>query len=68
MLQHNQSGGWTQDQDDLLRLLVDQTTPLEVICSRLNRTVDEVRRRGNVIGLPLKWYQRISRGEVAISN
>jgi hypothetical protein len=52
--------GWTQTQDDLLRQLVDDVAPPQLIAARLNRTVTEIRRRGDAIGLPLKWYQRIS--------
>jgi hypothetical protein len=60
-VQDNRPGvGWNQDQDDLLRQLVEDAAPPEMIADRLNRTVTEVRRRGDTIGLPLKWYQRIS--------
>lgn len=60
-LQNNKPGaGWNQAQDDLLRQLVEDAVPPEVIADQLKRTVPEIRRRGDAIGLPLKWYQRIS--------
>ena len=60
-LQNNTPGaGWNQAQDDLLRQLVEDAVPPEVIADQLKRTVPEIRRRGDAIGLPLKWYQRIS--------
>jgi hypothetical protein len=57
---NNPSGGWAREEDDLLRQLVQQDTLPEIIANRLNRTVNEVRRRGDLIGLPLKWFQRIA--------
>jgi len=60
-LQNNKPGAdWNQVQDDLLRQLVEDAVPPEVIADQLKRTVPEIRRRGDAIGLPLKWYQRIS--------
>ena len=60
-LQNNKPGaGWNQAQDDLLRQLVEDAVPPGVIADQLKRTVPEIRRRGDAIGLPLKWYQRIS--------
>jgi hypothetical protein len=60
-LQNNKPGaGWNQAQDDLLRQMVEDAVPPEVIADQLKRTVAEIRRRGDAIGLPLKWYQRIS--------
>ena len=60
-LQNNKPGAdWNQVQDDLLRQLVEDAVPPEVIADQLKRTLPEIRRRGDAIGLPLKWYQRIS--------
>ena len=65
-LQNNKAGaGWNQAQDDLLRQLVEDAVPPEVIADQLKRTVPEIRRRGDAIGLPLKWYQRISSARVS---
>ena len=65
-LQNNKPGaGWNQAQDDLLRQLVEDAVPPEVIADQLKRTVPEIRRRGDAIGLPLKWYQRISSARAA---
>jgi hypothetical protein len=65
-LQDNRPGvGWNQDQDDVLRQLVEDSAPPEAIADRLKRTVTEIRRRGDPIGLPFEWYQRISRGRAA---
>jgi len=54
-LQNNKPGaGWNQAQDDLLRQPVEDAVPPEVIADQLKRTVPEIRRRGDAIGLPLK--------------
>jgi hypothetical protein len=59
-LPHTKPEAWTKDQDELLGHLVDLNTPLEIITIRLNRSATEIRRRGDLIGLPLKWFQRVS--------
>lgn len=49
---------WAQQEDEMLRELVDAGAPLEFICEMLKRTEQELRRRGYNIGLPMKWYKR----------
>jgi hypothetical protein len=49
---------WARHEDEMLRELVDAGAPLEFICETLNRTEQELRRRGYDIGLPMKWFKR----------
>ena len=48
---------WTSEQDQRLRDLVDAGTDPDEIGAALDRTRDELIRRGYVIGLPLKWFK-----------
>lgn len=47
---------WDRTRDDLLRSLVDAGVRPEEIAERLGKTVDDLKRRGYIIGLPLKWF------------
>ena len=51
---------WTRREDEMLRELVDAGAPAAIICETLNRTEQELRRRGYEIGLPRKWFKRRS--------
>jgi len=54
-LQNNKPGaGWNQAQDDLLRQLVEDAVPPEVIADQLKRTVPEIRR------IPPGWAALLS--------
>jgi len=48
---------WTRHDDHLLRELVDAGAAPDAIAETLNRTVDKLKRRGYVLGLPLKWFR-----------
>jgi hypothetical protein len=48
---------WTSEQDQRLRDLVDAGAEPDEIGAELDRTRDELIRRGYVIGLPLKWFK-----------
>jgi hypothetical protein len=48
---------WTTHDDHLFRELVDAGAAPDAIAEVLNRTVDELKRRGYVLGLPLKWFR-----------
>jgi hypothetical protein len=48
---------WTTHDDHLFRELVDSGAALDAIAETLNRTADELKRRGYVLGLPLKWFK-----------
>jgi hypothetical protein len=48
---------WTDHDDQLFRELVESGATLEAIAGRMNRTAEELKRRGYVLGLPLKWFK-----------
>jgi hypothetical protein len=55
---------WTSEQDQRFRDLFDAGVDCDKIGAVLDRTRDELVRRGYVIGLPLKWFKACS-GEAA---
>ncbi|MGY3134163.1 hypothetical protein ACVWZM_004845 [Bradyrhizobium sp. USDA 4501] len=55
------SEGWTREQDELFWHLVGKQTPEEVIAEALNKTCQDLRRRGYLLGLPPKWFKSAKR-------
>ncbi|QIG97684.1 MULTISPECIES: hypothetical protein [unclassified Bradyrhizobium] len=53
--------GWTREQDEIFWHLVKKQTPEEVIAAALNKTCQDLRRRGYVLGLPAKWFKSARR-------
>ncbi|QIO32461.1 hypothetical protein [Bradyrhizobium sp. 1(2017)] len=48
---------WTSREDDLFRQLVNSRASSRSIAQALNRTEDELKKRGYLLGLPLKWFK-----------
>ncbi|MBR0740721.1 hypothetical protein JQ581_27685 [Bradyrhizobium liaoningense] len=48
---------WTSREDDLFRQLVNSRASSRSIALALNRTEDELKKRGYLLGLPLKWFK-----------
>jgi len=46
---------WTSYENELFRELANSGATPEAIAEALNRKVEEVMRRGYVLGLPRKW-------------
>ncbi|MDA9472976.1 hypothetical protein XI03_00095 [Bradyrhizobium sp. CCBAU 65884] len=55
------SVGWTREQDEIFWHLVGKQTPEKFIAAALNKTCQELRRRGYVLGLPPKWFKSTKR-------
>jgi hypothetical protein len=53
----NRSSRWTQQEDALLRRMAEASVRPETIAIKLNRTVQAVKARAYMIGLPLKWFK-----------
>ena len=53
--------GWTREQDEIFWHLVGKQTPEEVIAAALNKTCQDLRRRGYALGLPAKWFKSAKR-------
>lgn len=56
---------WTSGEDELFRKLVNSRASSSSIAQALNRTEDELKKRGYLLGLPLKWFKTsggVSRG------
>jgi hypothetical protein len=49
---------WARREDDLLRFLVDSGCTIDLVAETLDRRPEDIRRRGYVLGLPLKWFKR----------
>jgi hypothetical protein len=49
---------WTKREDELFRELVEAGASLALISEALNRTEENLKRRGYLLGLPLKWFKR----------
>ena len=49
---------WTKREDELFREMVDSGASSKFVGQTLNRTEEELKRRGYVLGLPLKWFKR----------
>lgn len=48
---------WTRREDDIFRKLVSSRASPRSIAQILNRTEDELKKRGYLLGLPLKWFK-----------
>ena len=48
---------WTAAEDELFHRMIEMKVPAETIALQLRRSVDELRVRAYVIGLPLKWFK-----------
>lgn len=48
---------WTSREDELFRRLVNSRASSSSIAQALNRTEDELKKRGYLLGLPLKWFK-----------
>lgn len=48
---------WTRREDEVFRKLVNSRTSPSLIARILNRTEDELKKRGYLLGLPLKWFK-----------
>ena len=48
---------WTSREDDRFRQLVNSRASSRSIAQVLNRTEDELKKRGYLLGLPLKWFK-----------
>ncbi|GEC58644.1 hypothetical protein BEL01nite_76870 [Bradyrhizobium elkanii] len=55
------SEGWTREQDELFWHLVMKRTPEKDIAAALNKTCEDLRRRGYMLGLPAKWFKSAKR-------
>ena len=49
---------WTPDEDALFRDLTEAQTDPEIIAAQLNRSIQALKTRAYVLGLPLKWFKR----------
>jgi hypothetical protein len=48
---------WTSHDDELFRELANSGATAEVVAEALNRKVEEIIRRGYMLGLPRKWFR-----------
>jgi hypothetical protein len=48
---------WTPQDDARLRRMVEAELPADEIATHLGRPVSSPKKRGHVIGLPLKWFK-----------
>jgi hypothetical protein len=53
------SSPWTRREDETFRKLVNSHASPRSISQSLNRTEDELKKRGYLLGLPLKWFKQI---------
>lgn len=53
---------WTRREDELFRKLVNSRASSKSIARTLNRTEDELKKRGYLLGLPLKWFRQAAAG------
>jgi hypothetical protein len=51
------SGRWTPEEDALFRRLAEMPTDPEVIAAKLNRSMEAMKTRAYVLGLPRKWFK-----------
>lgn len=51
------SARWTRREDEIFRKLVNSRASPSSIAQILNRTEDELKKRGYLLGLPLKWFK-----------
>ena len=59
MIVATKATAWTRADDEIFREMVEANAPPDIIAGRLNRSVDAIKRRAYVIGLPRKWFKRI---------
>ena len=48
---------WTRHDDEAFRGLVEAHVPAEEIAAKLHRSIETLRQRGYVLGLPRKWFR-----------
>jgi hypothetical protein len=48
---------WTTQDNERFRELVSAGLPPDTIAQRLGRSVDQLRKRAYMIGLPRKWFK-----------
>ena len=53
----SRSNRWTPQEDDLFRTMADANTRPELIAAKLNRSIQAIKARAYMIGLPLKWFK-----------
>jgi hypothetical protein len=51
---------WTTEQDELFRTMVEGEVSPEIIADTLDRSIQSLKARAYLIGLPLKWFVRKS--------
>lgn len=57
---------WTCHDDETFRKLVESGATLDAIAAILNRTTEDLKRRGYLLGLSLKWFKRRPRREIVL--
>ena len=57
------SNRWTPQEDDLFRKMAEANTRPELIAAKLNRSIQAIKARAYMIGLPLKWFRVKAKGE-----
>jgi hypothetical protein len=49
---------WTRADDEIFRNMVEMNVGPDAIAAQLNRSIDAIKKRAYVIGLPRKWFKQ----------